>query len=143
MKKLILSAFCFLLFASVGCKHKSHPDNANATYVKDNYIKYEYQVPMRDGKKLFTSVYVPKDQTKKYPIMMDRTPYSVAPYGKDKYKSSIGPSPLFLHDGYIFVYQDVRGRFMSEGIFEEMTPEKEQHKTSKDEDEGTDTYDTS
>jgi putative CocE/NonD family hydrolase len=142
MKKLILFAFCFLLFASVGCKHKSHPANANAIYVKDNYIKYEYQVPMRDGKKLFTSVYIPKDQSKKYPIMMDRTPYSVAPYGKNKYKGTIGPSPLFMHDGYIFVYQDVRGRFMSEGIFEEMTPEKEEHKTNNDVDEGTDTYDT-
>jgi putative CocE/NonD family hydrolase len=142
MKKLILFAFSFLLFASVGCKHSSHPNNTNAAYVKDNYIKYEYQVPMRDGKKLFTSVYVPKDQTKKYPIMMDRTPYSVAPYGKDKYKGTLGPSPLFMHDGYIFVYQDVRGRFMSEGIFEEMTPEKEEHKTKNDVDEGTDTYDT-
>src|ERR1700686_2229840 len=139
MKKLIL--FCFLLFASVGCKHKSHPDNANAIYVKDNYTKYEYQVAMRDGKKLFTSVYVPKDQSKKYPIMMDRTPYSVAPYGPDKYKGSLGPSSLFLHDGYIFVYQDVRGRWMSEGLFEEMTPEKEVHKTNNDVDEGTDTYD--
>lgn len=114
----------------------------DATYLKENYKKFEYMVPMRDGKKLFTSVYVPKDSTKKYPIMMDRTPYSVAPYGLDKYKSNIGPSSFFLHDGYIFVYQDVRGRWMSEGIFEEMTPEKEIHKSKKDVDEGTDTYDT-
>jgi hypothetical protein len=142
MKKLILFAFCFSLFACIGCRHFSHHNNANADYVKDNYIKHEYQVPMRDGKKLFTTVYIPKDQSKKYPIMMDRTPYGVAPYGKDKYKSNLGPSPLFLHDGYIFVYQDVRGRWMSEGIFEEMRPEKEEHKTNKDIDEGTDTYDT-
>jgi putative CocE/NonD family hydrolase len=66
----------------------------------------------------------------------------VAPYGADKYKGSLGPSPVFLHDGYIFVYQDVRGRWMSEGIYEEMTPEKEEHKTNNDVDEGTDTYDT-
>ena len=57
---------------------RSGPDSA---YIRDNYTKYEYQIPMRDGKKLFTSVYVPKDMSKKYPIMMDRTPYSVAPYG--------------------------------------------------------------
>ncbi|MCJ8209424.1 CocE/NonD family hydrolase [Mucilaginibacter sp. RS28] len=128
---LLISAFAF-----------AQPGSADAQYVKDNYEKFEYQIPMRDGKKLFTSVYVPKDHSKQYPIMMDRTCYSVAPYGTDKYKTSLGPSPLFLHDGYIFVYQDVRGRWMSEGIYEEMTPEKETHATNKDVDEGTDTYDT-
>jgi putative CocE/NonD family hydrolase len=139
MKRNLLIAFCFLLLAI--CV-KAQPNNSDAEYVKANYTKYEYQIPMRDGKKLFTSVYVPKDQSKKYPIMMDRTPYSIAPYGADAYKTSLGPSSLFLHDGYIFVYQDVRGRWMSEGIFEEMTPEKEVHKTKNDVDEGTDTYDT-
>jgi len=139
MKRNLLLTFFFILFAF--CSY-AQPNNSDADYVKANYQKYEYQVTMRDGKKLFTSVYVPKDQSKKYPIMMDRTPYSVGPYGPDAYKGSLGPSSLFLHDGYIFVYQDVRGRFMSEGIFEEMTPEKESHKTKKDVDEGTDTYDT-
>jgi len=141
MKKHILFAFSFLLLVSVTFA-QSGGVNPDAAYVKDNYTKYEYQIPMRDGKKLFTSVYVPKDQSKKYPFMMDRTCYSVAPYGADKYKGSLGPSPVFLHDGYIFVYQDVRGRWMSEGIYEEMTPEKEDHKTNNDVDEGTDTYDT-
>ena len=139
MNKHLLLAISFMLIAFCSC---AQPNTSDAEYVKANYQKYEYQVPMRDGKKLFTSVYVPKDQSKKYPIMMDRTPYSVAPYGSDTYKGSLGPSPLFLHDGYIFVYQDVRGRWMSEGIFEEMTPEKEVHKTKNDVDEGTDTYDT-
>src|ERR1700742_1987817 len=141
MKKLILSALSLVLFASTIFAQPG-PQGSDAAYIKDNYTKYEYQIPMRDGKKLFTSVYVPKDQSKKYPIMMDRTCYSVAPYGPDKYKTSLGPSPAFLHDGYIFVYQDVRGRWMSEGIYEEMTPEKENHTTSKDVDEGSDTYDT-
>jgi len=139
MKRILILAFSLLLLAF--CSY-AQPSNSDADYVKANYIKYEYQIPVRDGKKLFTSVYVPKDQSKKYPIMMDRTPYSVAPYGTGNYKGSLGPSPLFLHDGYIFVYQDVRGRWMSEGIFEEMTPEKESHKTKNDVDEGTDTYDT-
>jgi putative CocE/NonD family hydrolase len=124
---------CCSVFAQAG---------ADASYVKDNYQKFEYSIPMRDGKKLFTSVYIPKDQSKQYPIMMDRTCYSVAPYGLDKYKQSLGPSSLFLHDSYIFVYQDVRGRWMSEGVYEEMTPEQEVHKTSKDVDEATDTFDT-
>ena len=139
MKKYLFTALSFLLFAFGAC---AQPNTSDAEYIKANYQKYEYQIPMRDGKKLFTSVYVPKDQSKKYPIMMDRTPYSVAPYGTDAYKGSLGPSPLFLHDGFIFVYQDVRGRWMSEGVFEEMTPEKEVHKTKNDVDEGTDTYDT-
>ncbi len=124
---------CCSVFAQAG---------ADASYVKDNYQKFEYSIPMRDGKKLFTSVYIPKDQSKQYPIMMDRTCYSVAPYGLDKYKQALGPSSLFLHDSYIFVYQDVRGRWMSEGVYEEMTPEQEVHKTSKDVDEATDTFDT-
>ncbi|RYE20553.1 MAG: CocE/NonD family hydrolase, partial [Sphingobacteriaceae bacterium] len=138
MKKINLILLLCLFFWRVSAQNQ----NPDAAYVKENYTKYEYQIPMRDGKKLFTSVYVPKDQSKKYPFMMDRTPYSVAPYGKDLYKGGLGPSSFFLHDGYIFVYQDVRGRWMSEGIYEEMTPEKDAHPTKNDIDEGTDTYDT-
>jgi len=137
MKKLFVCILS-LISAGVYAQGFTAPD---AQYIKDNYIKHEYQIPMRDGKKLFTSIYVPKDQTKKYPFMMDRTCYSVAPYGEG-YKMSLGPSSAFVHAGYIFVYQDVRGRWMSEGIYEEMTPELENHKTNKDIDEGTDTYDT-
>src|SRR5262249_41612685 len=80
-------------------------------YVKAHYTKYEYRVPMRDGKRLFTAVYVPKDQEQHYPILLNRTPYSVRPYGVDQYRSDLGPSPLFGKAGYIFVYQDVRGRW--------------------------------
>src|ERR1700750_2164300 len=86
-------------------------------YVKANYTKYEYRIPMRDGKRLFTSVYVPKDTSQPYPILIDRTPYSVGPYGEDQYKKQIGPSDEFEKAGYIIVYQDVRGRYMSEGEF--------------------------
>jgi predicted acyl esterase len=139
MKKMLFAICLMLLAVSSFAQQPQAPD---AGYIKANYTKYEYQIPMRDGKKLFTSVYVPKDQSKKYPIMMDRTCYSVAPYGLEKYKPSLGPSPLFTLDGYIFVYQDVRGRFLSEGIFREMTPELEDHKSNKNVDEGTDTYDT-
>ncbi len=140
MKKLILFVFSVTTILSAFAQRGGNADDA--AYIKANYTKYEYQIPMRDGKKLFTSVYVPKDQSKKYPFMMDRTCYSVSPYGPDQYKAAMGPSPQFVKDGYIFVYQDVRGRYMSEGIYEEMTPELEDHKTNKDIDEGTDTYDT-
>ena len=110
--------------------------------VKDFYTKSEYQIPMRDGVKLFTSVYVPKDISRKYPIMMSRTPYSVAPYGPDNYKTALGPSPLFMKEGFIFVYQDVRGRNMSEGDFKWMAPYKPKKSSANDVDEATDTWDT-
>jgi putative CocE/NonD family hydrolase len=105
------------------------------------YTKYEYRIPMRDGVKLFTSVYVPKDDSKPYPILLMRTPYTVGPYGIDKYKDNLGPSPLFGKEGYIFAFQDVRGRWMSEGEFVNMRPHNPK-KGPKDIDESTDTYDT-
>jgi predicted acyl esterase len=91
-------------------------------FVKDNYIKKEFRIPMRDGVRLFTSVYIPKDSSEKYPILMERTPYSVDPYGEDHYPTGLGPNRFFKTEKYIFVYQDVRGRHMSEGNFQEMTP---------------------
>ncbi len=110
--------------------------------VKAHYTKYEYQIPMRDGKKLFTAVYVPKDASQAYPFLMDRTPYSVRPYGEDQYPPRLGPSPKFAEEGYIFVYQDVRGRTMSEGKFVEMTPHIDQKQGKTDVDESSDTYDS-
>ncbi len=118
------------------------PRGQTADYAKAHYTKYEFEIPMRDGTKLFTSVYVPKDTTQTYPILLTRTPYSVAPYGVDNYKTNLGPSDLFMQDGYIFVYQDVRGRLMSEGEFVDMRPYKPTKSGPTDTDESTDTYDT-
>ncbi|MBZ5728088.1 MAG: CocE/NonD family hydrolase [Acidobacteriia bacterium] len=111
-------------------------------FIKAHYTKYEYQIAMRDGKKLFTSVYLPKDTAQKYPILLDRTPYNVAPYGVDNYKADLGPSEKFAREGYIFVYQDVRGRYLSEGEFVNMTPHRELKRGPQDIDESSDTYDT-
>ncbi len=112
-------------------------------YVRSHYTKYEYRIPMRDGKRLFTAVYVPKDSAGgPYPFMMDRTPYSVAPYGEDQYPPHLGPSDEFEKSGYIFVYQDVRGRWMSEGEFLEMRPHIDNKKSPQDVDDASDTYDT-
>jgi uncharacterized protein len=119
------------------------PGAAQVSYdVKAHYTKSEYQIAMRDGVKLFTSVYVPKDTSQKYPIIMQRTPYSVAPYGPEAYRASLGPSQLLMREGFIFVYQDVRGRYFSEGEFEWMKPFKPKKAGPKDTDEATDTYDT-
>jgi hypothetical protein len=115
-------------------------------FVKAHYTKYEFRVPMRDGKRLFTAVYVPKatafEDHGPYPFLMDRTPYSVGPYGEDNYPQHVGPSDEFEKGGYIFVYQDVRGRFMSEGTFVEMTPHIDEKKSPRDVDDASDTYDT-
>jgi putative CocE/NonD family hydrolase len=110
--------------------------------IKAAYTKYEYRIAMRDGKKLFTAVFVPKDDAIQYPILMTRTPYKAGPYGADQYKSALGPSPLFSKAGYIFVYQDVRGRWMSEGEHVNMRPHNPLKKAAQDIDESTDTYDT-
>src|SRR5690606_2000916 len=115
--------------------------DVNEEYIKANYDKIEQYIPMRDGTKLFTSIYVPKDQSQKYPILLNRTPYTVAPYGKDKYKSSLGNFPKMATEKYIFVYQDVRGKWMSEGVFENIRPTRSPQNKAKI-DESTDTYDT-
>ena len=107
-----------------------------------NYKKSEYRIAMRDGVKLFTSVYVPPDTSQKYPILLMRTPYSAGPYGPNAYLPVLGPNEAFVQEGYIFVYQDVRGRYMSEGNFKWMTPYVANKKGPSDVDESTDTYDT-
>ncbi len=111
-------------------------------WVKANYAKQEVMIPMRDGVKLFTAIYSPKDTSKSYPFMMVRSPYSSGPYGPDAYRGALGPSEQYARSGYIFVYQDVRGRFQSEGTWTEMTPHKAVKRTPKDVDESSDTYDT-
>src|SRR3974390_3184788 len=103
-----------------------NPAQNPAADIRARYTKYDYRIPMRDGVKLFTSVYLPKDSAQPYPIMMERTPYSVAPYGIDRYPARLGPSELFSKEGFIFVYQDVRGRYLSEGAFVDVAV----HKTS-------------
>jgi len=112
-----------------------------ADYIKANYTKREVMIPMRDGIRLFTSIYEPKKKTEKYPILLNRTPYTVAPYGADKFKTSLGPSDLYAREGYIFVHQDVRGRWMSEGEYIDVRADvANRNKTEID--ESTDTFDT-
>ncbi|MBW8523219.1 CocE/NonD family hydrolase [Chryseobacterium chendengshani] len=129
-----------LLFFILG---KSQSTTPTDNFVKDNFTKKEMYITMRDGVKLFTAIYIPKDISKKqkYPFLMQRTCYSIAPYGENEFKTKLGPNPYLMKDKYIFVYQDVRGRYMSQGTFTNMTPQVER-KTKKDVDESTDTYDT-
>jgi uncharacterized protein len=116
-------------------------DPAQVAETKAHYTKYEYKIPMRDGVRLFTSVYIPKDQTQTYPILMTRTPYSVRPYGEDQYRARLGYSSRYDKSGYIFVFQDVRGCHSSEGKFVNIRPYIP-NKKGKEIDETSDTYDT-
>ncbi len=109
---------------------------------KVNYDKTEYMVTMRDGIKLYTQVYTPKDKTEKYPILLFRTPYSVRYYGSNHFRQVLGPNEAYAKEGFIFVYQDVRGKFKSEGEFIVMKPHKTVKRGPADVDESSDTFDT-
>ncbi len=134
MRKFIFILFLFLSVSSFA-------QNIDSAWFKNNYIKKEIMIPMRDGVKLFTSVYMPKDNAEKHPILMTRTPYSCAPYGEKEYRAYYSNHyKEYLKEGYIMVSQDVRGRWMSEGIFVDVRPYIE-NKKATDIDEATDTYD--
>ena len=127
----VLAAFLLIGTAAQG--------GSDSFKAKSYYTKTEFRIPMRDGKRLFTVVYAPKDQSRAYPFLVTRTPYSVAPYGSGKYPRTLYPGSQFAREGFIFVYQDVRGRGMSEGTWIEMTPQRD---GAAGIDESTDTYDT-
>jgi putative CocE/NonD family hydrolase len=109
---------------------------------KDLYTKLERKIPMRDGVELHAAIYLPKDTSQPHPILLDRTPYSCAPYGEEKFRESVGPSPLFMQANYIVVYEDVRGCYMSGGDFDDMRPHLDVKSNPTDVDESSDTFDT-
>jgi putative CocE/NonD family hydrolase len=114
----------------------------DTSWIRNNYKKTEQYITMRDGIRLFTAIYTPTDSSQTYPILMHRTPYSIRPYGANSYRRSLGPNGYLMREKYIFVYQDARGRYKSEGNFREMTPAIDVKKSNKDVDESSDTYDT-
>ncbi len=135
--KTFLPTLLFLISSSLVSIYPQGKD-----YISNHYNKHEYRIEMRDGAKLFTSVYSPKDTSVNYPILMIRTPYTAAPYGENNYPEDFDVPEEMVKDGYIFVFQDVRGRFMSEGKYVNMRPYIPDKKTNKDVDESSDTYDT-
>jgi uncharacterized protein len=144
---MTIGPFTVIIFIAASAPLLAQPATTEVTrkqleYTRAHYTKYDYRIPMRDGVKLFTSVYVPKDFSQPYPILMQRTPYSVAPYGIDNYRPIVGPSELFTKEGFIFAYQDVRGRNLSEGTFIDVPHHKTRFEGPKDTDQSTDTYDT-
>ncbi|MDE0536294.1 CocE/NonD family hydrolase [Tenacibaculum sp. L6] len=142
MKKALALLFIVAVsFASCKKTTTNKTETAEDTYVKDNYNKKEVKITMRDGVKLHATIYSPKDTSKTYPILLQRTPYSCQPYGEDKFRKKIGPNPILMKEGNIIVYQDVRGRWMSEGVYDNMRAYIP-NKTEKQTDETSDTYDT-
>jgi uncharacterized protein len=138
MKKLSF-IFVFLLLAqTIFAQSEVETDSA---FIRTNFNKREVYITMRDGIRLFTAIYTPKDVSQKHPILMTRTPYTVSPYGENQYKTRFQNMHL-ARQGYIFVFQDVRGRWMSESEFVDVRPVVANRKTPKDIDESTDTYDT-
>lgn len=115
--------------------------DATSAWLAEHYTKFEYRVPMRDGVRLMTRVYVPKDESQRWPITLTRTPYALKPYGTDNFTDPSGSFEMLARDGFILVTQDVRGRFASEGVFEEMRPFNP-GKTGGQIDENSDTWDT-
>jgi putative CocE/NonD family hydrolase len=135
-KSLLLFLHLSLAFASAA------QNSLDSAWIRDNYYKIERMVPMRDGTRLFTSIYVPKDTTERHPFLMTRTPYSCAPYGEANFRPFWnGYQRLYLRENYIIVTQDVRGRYMSEGEFTDVRPHNPSKK-GKETDEASDTYDT-
>ena len=147
-RTLVRSALSFLaVLASVPVARGQAPAAPAATDYRALYTKQEVMIPMRDGVHLFTAIYVPKDTTRLHPIVMTRTPYSSGPYGADQFPGvfrGMGSPQLlaYLRAGYIGVFQDVRGRWMSEGAFMDVRPYVEHKHSNQDVDETSDTYDT-
>lgn len=139
------SKFFFILFfvLLIHVQEALSNKTQDSAFVVEDFQKFEYFIPMRDGVKLYTAVYVPKDKGENYPFLMKRTPYSSGPYGVDNYPGLLGPSKFLMHDKFIFVYQDVRGRYMSEGLYDNMRPHVPNKGKNKNAiDESSDTFDT-
>ena len=118
------------------------PFAADRDYLRANYTKYEHKIAMRDGVELYTSYYVPKDATETYPILLNRTPYGMRPYGSSNYRWPNGPIKWYAKERFIFAYQDVRGRNGSDGTFAHVRPQVPNKSGPQDIDESTDAYDT-
>lgn len=137
------SIFILLAIFTVTISQAQTQYTLDSAWIRDNYVKTETMIPMRDGTKLFTAIYAPKDQSEKHPVLMTRTPYSCAPYGEDRYRNFWDNHwRYYMREGYIIVLQDVRGRWMSEGEFVDVRPFIKDKKGKTDIDEASDTYDT-
>jgi putative CocE/NonD family hydrolase len=142
MRRLILLVACALWLRPAFAEETEEQKAERAARIRAGYAKFEYRVPMRDGAHLFTAIYVPNDVSRRHPILLVRTPYGSGPYGANRYRETLGPSRRYEDHGFIFVFQDVRGAYMSEGTFVNMRPQLGRGTRGERVDESTDTYDT-
>ncbi|HSL89810.1 MAG TPA: CocE/NonD family hydrolase, partial [Ignavibacteriaceae bacterium] len=142
MKKIYFLTFIIMVISTIIFFNSCSQTDSETDYLKTNYDKTEYRIPMRDGVKLYTIVFTPKNKSEEYPILLMRTPYNVTPFIGNEIRRIIIPSKSMIQDGYIFVFQDVRGKFMSEGEFVNMRPHNPIKINDNDIDESSDTYDT-
>jgi hypothetical protein len=133
-------AAALVVSGPVAAPAETHTTSGKA-WVREHYTKHDHRVPMRDGARLFTSVYVPKTCPARRAILLTRTPYSVAPYGVDSYPEKVGPSEAAMKEGFVFAYQDVRGLALSEGDWVDVRPLRPSP-AGEGTDESTDTWDT-
>ena len=140
MKKILILTVGLVMSISVFAQQPKY----NQEWVKNNYTRSEVYITMRDGVKLFTVIFEPNDKSTKHPILMQRTCYGVSRSGITS--TSVEP---YVDNKYIFVFQDVRGKNMSEGEFDDIRPFIENKKLNKkaeknvgQTDEASDTYDT-
>ncbi|PTX91774.1 CocE/NonD family hydrolase [Opitutus sp. ER46] len=141
MRPCTLLCLAFLALVPV-TRADDKPAESSARWMAEHYTKYEYRIPMRDGVRLFTRVYLPKDTSQRWPILLTRTPYSLKPYGTDNYDAPEGSLLSFAKDKFILVTQDVRGRYGSEGTFEHVRPFQVEKRTPQQVDESSDAWDT-
>jgi uncharacterized protein len=137
-KNCLLTLACLFITHAAFAQRGGGANTPLGEFISTNYTKHDYHIVMRDGVKLFTSVYVPNDTNQAYPFMMQRTPYNVG----TAFRRSLGPSEAFAREGFIFVYQDVRGRYQSEGLFDDPPAHKHHFTGPTDTDESTDSYDS-
>lgn len=139
MRPLFILCICIFIFLQSPVAQT--PFGQDSSWIRNNYTKKELMVPMRDGVKLFTAIYIPKDNSEPHPILLNRTPYSCSPYGENEFRAFWDNHwKQYMRRNYIIVIQDVRGRWMSEGEFVDVRPYIE-NKKNNETDEATDTYD--
>jgi len=142
MKPMIRFVLPALVLAHAGAHAAERASESKSPWLAEHYTKFEYRIPMRDGVRLMTRVYLPKDAAQPWPILLTRTPYALKPYGADNYNSPEGSFETLARDTFILVAQDVRGRYGSEGEYLHVRPFNPAKRGPQDTDESSDAWDT-
>jgi putative CocE/NonD family hydrolase len=139
---IAVAAIATILFPLTARHSSTHAQQSSREYTAV-FDKIEAMIPVRDGIKLHTEIYIPKNASTPLPILFERTPYGISsPNSSGGYTSMLGRYNEMISEGYIFVFQDIRGRYASQGKFVMLHPVHDPATDPKGIDEATDTYDT-